>query len=531
MSVAPERGQLSEASAPWWRDAVCYEVYVRSFADSDGDGVGDLPGVTSRLPYLHDLGVDAVWLTPFYPSPLRDAGYDVTDHRDVDRRLGTLADFDGLLAAAHRLGLRVIVDVVPNHTSSEHPWFQAALADRAGGPARARYHFRDGRGRGGARPPNNWQSRFGGPAWTRVGDGQWYLHLFDAAQPDLDWQHPDVRADFERTLRWWLDRGVDGFRIDVAHGLCKAAGLPDWRPGAADHPAWDQPEVHEIYRDWHRTLGGYAGDRMAVAEAWVRPPARMARYLRPDELQQAFNFAWLQAPWSATAFRGVIEATYDAVDPAGASPTWVLSNHDVVRTVTRYGDGAVGPARARAALLVMLMLPGSAYLYQGEELGLPQAYVAPGARRDPTWLRGGGVGRDGCRVPVPWAGGEPPYGFSPPGAAEPWLPQPPDWARLTVAAELGEPGSMLSFVRAALAARREHCRRLGSRVALGRSRPGLLVVDRAPGLTCVLNSGSRARPLPRYADPAGLLICSSNAAAVAGGRIPPNTAAWFQAAG
>ena len=433
----------SNAAREWWRDAVFYQVYVRSFADSDGDGLGDLPGITSRLPYLRSLGIDAVWITPFYPSPQRDAGYDVSDYRDVDPRFGSLEDADDLLARAHALGLKVIVDVVPNHTSSDHAWFRLAMASEPGSAARARYVFRRGKGRGGAQPPNNWESVFGGPAWTRVADpstgsgdrSEWYLHLFDTSQPDLDWRNPEVNAMFEDVLRFWLDRGADGFRVDVAHGLHKARNLPDQRgltPGQTDlpsdresramvertlrhEPMWDQPEVHDVYRDWHRVLASYDGDRMAVAEAWTQTPESMARYVRPDEMQQAFNFAWLLAPWSAAAFADVIRGTLDAVTPVGAAPTWVLSNHDVQRHPTRYGGGAVGLARARAATLVMLGLPGSAYLYQGEELGLEEVDVPPEDRQDPVWFRTGNPGRDGARVPIPWRGTRPPYGFSPAG--------------------------------------------------------------------------------------------------------------------
>ncbi len=395
-------------TGPWWREAVFYQVYVRSFADADGDGLGDLPGITSRLPYLRDLGVDALWLTPFYPSPQHDAGYDVADYVDVDPRFGSLADADELFATAHRLGLKVIVDLVPNHTSSDHAWFRAALASEPGSPERARYLFRPGRGRGGAQPPNNWVSVFGGPAWTRVPPtdsaphGEWYLHLFDSTQPDLNWRNPDVPAMFEGVLRFWLDRGVDGFRIDVAHSLFKVASLRDQRRALApsegpqppptgavvqplllDQPMWDQPEVHGVYRTWRRILEEYDGDRMLVAEAWTEAPESLARYVRPDELHQAFNFAWLLAPWSASAFADVITSTRSALAPVGASATWVLSNHDVRRHATRYGGGPTGLARARAATLTMLALPGSSYVYQGEELGLEEVDVPPGGATGP----------------------------------------------------------------------------------------------------------------------------------------------------
>ena len=521
---------------PWWRNAVVYEVYVRSFADSDGDGLGDLPGITARLPYLRSLGVDAVWLTPFYPSPQRDAGYDVADYTDVDPRFGSLPDADDLLCTAHRLGLKVVVDLVPNHTSSEHAWFRAALAAGPGSPERARYLFRPGKGRGGVKPPNNWTSVFGGSAWTRVEDGEWYLHLFDSSQPDLNWRHPDVPAMFESVLRFWLDRGVDGVRIDVAHSLFKVASLRDQRPTVApadgpqppatggvsqplllDQPMWDQPEVRDVYRGWHRILEEYDGDRMAVAEAWTESPESLARYVRPDELSQAFNFAWLLAPWSASAFAEVISSTLAALAPVGASPTWVLSNHDVVRHPTRYGGGPVGRARARAATLTMLALPGSAYLYQGEELGLEEVDVPPEARQDPVWFRTGTHGRDGSRVPMPWRGTRPPYGFSPAGTTT-WLPMPDDWAGLTVAAQRKDPASTWSFYREALRTRRRYAD-AGDAVELVGDRSTVLELRRGP-LTVVCNCGVRPVGLP-----AGEVVLASGP--LRDGLLPPDTAVWL----
>lgn len=541
---------------PWWRDAVCYQVYVRSFADADGDGLGDLDGIRQRLPYLRALGVDAVWLTPFYTSPQNDAGYDVADYRQVDARYGTLSSFDAMLTTAHTLGLKVVIDLVPNHTSSEHVWFQQALAAEPDSLARRRYLFADGEGRNGTRPPNNWKSMFGGPAWTRVADGQWYLHLFDSTQPDLNWRNAEVGDEFESILRFWLDRGVDGFRIDVAHGLFKKDGLPDGAFNRYRGPFWNQPEVHDVYRRWHRVLAEYPGDRMAIGEAWVDTAEDMARYVRPDELQQVFNFAWLEAPWSAAAFRRVIEHTYDAVDRSGASPTWVLSNHDVVRAVTRYGGGEPGLARAKAATMAMLALPGSAYLYQGDELGLPQVDVPERARQDPTSLRGGGVGRDGSRVPLPWSGTARPYGFSPEGAAASWLPQPRSWARLSVEAQERDTGSTLHFFRLALAIRRNTIGDLDHRVTVSSPSPGVLALERDPGFVCVVNCGRRARRLATYGDLhasygdlpltshghppltsygdlpltsyGDLLLASGEEASVRSGILPPDTAAWFQ---
>jgi alpha-glucosidase len=519
-------------SAPWWRDSVCYQVYVRSFADGDGDGVGDMAGIEQRLPYLRDLGVDSVWITPFYTSPQHDHGYDVADYRDVDPLFGTLADFDAMLAQAHNLDIRVIVDLVPNHTSSEHPWFREALAAGPGSPERERYVFREGRGRDGSRPPNNWPSMFGGPAWTRVADGQWYLTMFDSTQPDLNWWNPEVGDEFESVLRFWLDRGVDGFRIDVAHGLYTPLDMRD-RVRGEGLIMWDQPEVHEVYRRWHRVLAEYDGDRMAVAEAWTDTPESMARFVRPDELQQAFNFHWLSAPWSAAAFRRVITETLDAVGLVDASPTWVLSNHDVVRHTTRYGGGAVGLARARAAALTMMALPGSAYVYQGEELGLEQVDVAPEHRQDPAFLRTGWVGRDGCRVPMPWSGAKPPFGFGP-GEGQPWLPQPDAWADLTVEAQEGDPSSTLAFYRALLALRREVARGLSPEVTMLPSAPGSLAFRRGdqgePGLVCMVTCGTRAARVP---PEAGELLMTSGASPAEGRdgvrRLAPNTAAWFRA--
>lgn len=490
--------------AQWWRDAVIYQVYPRSFADADGDGIGDLRGITSRLDHLAELGVDAVWLSPFYRSPQKDAGYDVADYRDVDPLFGTLADFDELLAAAHARDIKVIVDVVPNHTSDQHEWFRSALAADEGSAERARYIFRPGQGQHGELPPNNWQSIFGGPAWTRVSagpgasvgdgaDGDWYLHLFDSSQPDLDWTNPEVRSEFESVLRFWLDRGVDGFRVDVAHGMIKAEGLPDWEgsvamvegsdPGAPEDgstgagnsgPMFDQDGVHEIYRDWHRVLAEYDGDRALVAEAWVEPLSRLARYVRADEMHQAFNFSFLVTEWNAPSLRTVIEASLRANDEVGAPTTWVLSNHDVVRHATRLGlpeanarpngifatdpqpDAELGLHRARAATLFMLGLPGSAYLYQGEELGLPDHTALPNeVREDPAYFRtkGAEAGRDGCRVPLPWQSDAPGLGFSPTG--ETWLPQPESFRPLAADAQRGVTDSTYEMYRTALGLRRE----------------------------------------------------------------------------
>ncbi|WP_327591123.1 glycoside hydrolase family 13 protein [Nonomuraea sp. NBC_00507] len=425
----------------WWRNAVIYQVYVRSFADGDGDGVGDLIGIRDRLPYLAGLGVDAVWLTPFYRSPMADFGYDVSDYRDVDPLFGTLADAKALIDEAHQQGLRVIVDIVPNHTSAAHPWFQQALR----GERRDRYIFRD--------RPNDWESIFGGPAWTQVEDGQWYLHLFDPAQPDLNWDDHEVRGEFESILRFWLDLGVDGFRVDVAHGMVKPAGLPDIGKGNQARmvgrepvPFFDNDGVHEIHRAWRRVLDSYPGERIGVAEAWAPTPERLAMYVRPDELHQAFNFHYLFAPWDAAELREVIDSSLATAASVGAPTTWVLSNHDVKRHVTRYG----GLDRARAAALLTLALPGSAYVYQGDELGLPEVLdLPPEVCLDPQRLRDPDSGRDGCRVPLPWTRRDPEAGW-----ANPWLPIPAEWAELSVEAQEGAPGSTLELYRTALRLRR-----------------------------------------------------------------------------
>lgn len=491
---ASDTSARTATGTEWWRDAVIYQVYPRSFKDSNGDGMGDLGGVTQKLPYLKHLGVDAVWLSPFYLSPQHDAGYDVADYRTVDPRFGSLEDFDRMREEAHRLGLKIIVDLVPNHTSEDHEWFRAALTSEPSSPERDRYMFREGRGENGEEPPNNWKSLFGGRAWTRVPDGQWYLHLFDSSQPDLNWENPEVWEEFRAILRFWLDRGADGFRVDVAHGMVKAPGLPDWDEqvhmvegtdvqGAQDEPDgpsktmdtgpyFDQDGVHEIYRDWHTVLQEYPGDRMLVVEAWVGPAERLARYVRPDEAQQAFNFDFLVAGWHRDRMRDTIEISLRANAAVGAPSTWVLSNHDTVRHASRYGlssrtaypngigaqdeqpHAGQGLRRARAAALVELSLPGSAYIYQGDELGLPEHTELPdAARQDPTFHRTAGseLGRDGARVPLPWAPVGNGLGFGP----DPWLPQPESFAGITVDHQLGDPQSTLNLYRRALELRHD----------------------------------------------------------------------------
>jgi alpha-glucosidase len=541
-AVAPEEHKPVVTGADWWRSAVVYQVYVRSFADSDGDGIGDLRGIRSRLPYLRDLGVDALWLTPFYHSPMIDGGYDVADYRQVDPMFGDLADFDAMIDEAHREGMRIIIDVVPNHTSSAHAWFQEALAAKPEESPRKRYIFRDGSGPDGAEPPNDWESIFGGEAWTRVPDGQWYLHLFDPEQPDLNWDHPEVRAEFEDILRFWLDRGVDGFRVDVAHGLIKADGLPDVgyssKTGRNQRqsrllervtlPYFDQDGVHEIYRAWRPILDSYPGGRMAVGEAWASTPQRLARYVGPDELHQVFNFDFLDGTWTADSFRKVIDTALQEAAVVGAPTTWVLSNHDKPRHVTRYGDGEVGLRRARAAALLMLALPGVAYVYQGEELGLPEVLDLPDELRQDPAFRRTGESRDGCRVPIPWAGDMAPYAFGPEGCATAWLPAPATWRALSVAAQTGDPASTLELYRAALDARRAHpALGLGELTWL-ESEPGVLAFRRTggpgtPGLACVVNLGSAPVEIGGYGEP---LLAS---APLDGTRLPVDAAAWLNA--
>ncbi|MGP3769553.1 glycoside hydrolase family 13 protein [Streptomyces sp. SDT5-1] len=519
----------------WWQDMVCYEVYPRAFADSDGDGIGDLPGVTARLDHLKDLGADAVWITPFYPSPLADGGYDIADYTGVAEDLGTAADVDALTARAHALGLKLIVDLVPNHTSDRHRWFQEALAAGPGSAEREMYLFRPGRGAEGELPPNDWRSAFGGPAWTRVRDGEWYCHLHAAEQPDLNWRNPKVRDAFIEVLRYWLDRGVDGFRVDVAHALFKAAGEPDAGPGQHSDPwrnhlmpYYDQEELHPLYREWRALLDTHPAppgavaprDRVMVAESAVFEPERLARYVRSDEMHQAFNFAFLEAEWDAAELRRVIDGSFSV---PGAAVTWLLSNHDAVRPVTRYGS----LRRARAAALLTLALPGSAYLYQGEELGLPQAHVPDDRILDPLWERSGRTerGRDGARVPLPWFGKQAPYGFTTAEADATWLPQPDDWAPLTVAAQERDPGSTLSLYRAALRLRRGHPAPDAAAPPEWLSAPGDAVLAFRRGrLVCVVNLGDGAVPLDSFALPGCSVLASDP---LDGDALPPDTALWL----
>jgi len=548
---------ISPPADDWWRRAVIYEVYIRSFADADGDGIGDIAGLRSRLPYLRDLGVDGIWITPWYPSPMADGGYDVADYCGIDPTFGTLADAAALVRDAHDHGLRVIVDIVPNHTSSRHPWFRAALAGGQGSEARGRYLFRAGRGPGGAEAPNNWQSTFGGPAWTRVVEpdgrpGEWYLHLFDPEQPDLDWTNPAVREEFEAILGFWFARGIDGFRIDVAMGLLKDPALPDapsWDHAAPGpprvppgHPFFDREDVHQIWRAWRRVADACEPRRVFVGEVALVEPEGLASYVRHDELHTAFNFDFLRCPWDPDALRATIDGTVTSLAAVGAPATWVLSNHDETRHVTRLGrvrtgarglldgrrevaDLALGTRRARAAALLMLALPGGAYIYQGEELGLWEVEDLPDELlQDPTWRRSGRRvrGRDGCRVPIPWAGDAPPFGFGPPGST-PWLPQPSAWAALTTEAGSGAPGSMLELYRRALRVRRDHPGFATGGLRWLPSPDGTLVFERGCGLRCAVNLATEPLALPAGRS---TLLASQP---LVDGLLAVDAAAWFVA--
>lgn len=536
-------------TTPWWRDAVIYQIYPRSFADANGDGYGDLAGIISRLDHIRDLGVDAIWCSPFYRSPMKDAGYDVADYLTIDPMFGNLDDARQLIDECHQRGLRLIVDLVPNHTSADHEWFQAALASAPGSPERAMYHFADGRGEHGELPPNNWTSIFGGKAWTRLHDAdgnpeQWYLHLFDTTQPDLNWDDERVREGFDNILRFWLDLGVDGFRVDVAHSLVKAPGLPD---DDADYrmisggqgPMWDQDGVHEVYRRWRAILDSYEDDRILVAEAWVDNADRLALYLRADEMHTAFNFGFLTCEWDAEHYREQIETSLAADAKVGAPTTWVLSNHDTMRHTSRLGredepgvhkeflgpgdpqpDEGLGLRRARAATMLELALPGSAYIYQGEELGLPDHTTLPHEyRQDPAWFQSNHeeLGRDGCRIPLPWDADAPGMGFSPTGKT--WLPQPEGYASYAATQQRGVEGSTLELYRRLLRLRKELGLGAGSLTWLD-APEGVLMFDNA-GVQVIVNVSGSPVPVPAGRE---VLVVSHPVE----GEIPADTAAWLR---
>jgi alpha-glucosidase len=539
-----------EIDERWWRHAVIYQVYVRSFADGNGDGIGDLAGVRSRLHYLADLGVDAIWFNPWYVSPLADGGYDVADYRAIDPAFGSLEEAERLIAEARELGIRTIVDIVPNHVSDQHAWFQAALASQPGSPERARFWFHPGRGVDGSEMPNGWTSNFSGPAWTRTQNadgtpGEWYLHLFSPEQPDLNWSHPDVRAEHEAVLEFWFDRGVAGVRIDSAALLVKDPTLPEIpaesKPG--QHPNTDRDELHEIYRGWRAVADSYPGSRILVGEIWLPDAERFAKYLRPDELHTAFNFDFLVRPWEAASLKASIDGTLAAHAPVGAPATWVLSNHDVTRPVTRYGqedsafafatkregtptDLELGRRRARAAALLCAALPGSLYIYQGEELGLEEVQnLPPDRRQDPMYSRSGGTdpGRDGCRVPLPWAGTRSPFGFSAGGATgEPWLPQPSCWAALTVEAEQQDPDSMLSLYRSMLSIRRSEPDLGDGHLQWLDSSDDVLAFARGSGFISITNFSRAPIELPANCS---LLLASAEAS---DGFLPSDASAWLR---
>ena len=547
----------TEPGSEWWRTSVIYQIYPRSFADANGDGIGDLQGITSRLEQLATMDIDAIWLSPFFTSPQKDGGYDVSNYVDVDPLFGTLADYDAMVARAHDLGLRVIIDLVPNHCSDQHPWFQEALNSPAGSPERDRFIFRDA---DEGTLPNNWESVFGGPMWTRTANedgtpGQVYLHIFDATQPDFNWHNEEVRAMFRDVLRFWLDRGTDGFRVDVAHGMIKADGLPDFTPdpkgasmGGTEElaPWWGQDGVHEIYRDWRTVMDEYAGQRVLCAEAWVNPLDLMAKWVREDEMHQAFNFPYLSTGWDASAMREVIDESIAAFGAVGAPSTWVLSNHDVVRHASRlaltadnpqgegigpltpnHPDPVIGLRRARAASTLMLALPGGAYLYQGEELGLPEATELPDeARQDPTWFRTNHerYGRDGCRVPLPWEAEAPACGFSSTG--ESWLPQPEQWAAYARSLQENDEDSTLHLYQELLRLRREHALGSGAVQWLASNDEQLLTLQNG---TVIIVVNFCADPVRLPEDLVKLPRLAASALQASNESIEGETALWLDA--
>lgn len=538
----------SQPTTPWWRDNLCYEIFPRSFADSNGDGIGDFKGITSRIKYLANLGVNSIWLTPFYPSPQADAGYDVSDYCNVDPIFGTLDDFDTLLKEAHAYGIRVIIDIVPNHTSDQHPWFKRALAAAPGSAEREWYHFRDGRGETGELPPNNWTSLFGGSAWKQVpGEKQWYLHLFSIHQPDLNWENPAVRESFEAILKFWLDRGVDGLRIDAANNLVKEKGLPDVTPENSTitdtqfrGPMFDQDGVHDIYRQWRKVMDNYE-DRMMVAEAFkIQPISRLLNYVRSDEMQQAFNFGYQLANWSAKSYKNNIDLYISSMGSVDVPCSWVTSSHDQVRITSRLGltapgatpmgldstteqpNEALGLDRARALILLTMLLPGALYLFQGEELGLPNhTTMEPRFRQDPRFFDSNGsmIGRDGARIPLPWKAKAPAFGFGP--SDRTWLPQPDSYANYAADLQEKDKSSTLSLYRRLIALRTQYSLGTGTLRWFTSPRDDVLVA-RNGNICVVINFGYVALDLP-----AGKVIAQSRPGIDKGTQLPGNSAVWI----
>ena len=550
------------SSRSWWRDAVTYQIYIRSFADGNGDGKGDIQGIRSRLKYLKNLGIDAIWITPWYPSPQKDHGYDVADYLDIEPDYGTLSEAELMINEAHQLGIKVIIDIVPNHSSDQHKWFIEAVNSDPGSKARDRYIFRDGRGNHGEIPPNNWHSVFGGSAWQRIIEkdgrpGQWYLHLFAVEQPDFNWDNQEVHEYFEKVLRFWLDRGVDGFRIDVAHGMVKAPGLPDIEENLSSEmlaarrlPFWDQDGVHEIYRNWRRILNSYPGDRMAVAEAWVSPASRIALYLRPDELANSFNFDFLTSIWDIQDLKRNIDLSLQAIQSVGAPASWVFNNHDVVRSVDRFALGLrpgvgettfdrhgdvsklnleIGIRRARSGALLMLALPGGAYIYQGEELALPEVRDIPEDRlEDPRWFLSEKTdkGRDGCRVPLPWSANESgSFGFSineKLGKENSWLPQPKWWGNYSAENQEHDPNSTLNLYRKALEIRKTEIGLGDGELEWFNMSNQVLAFKRPGNFACIVNFGEA------FKIPNGEVLIASTP--IKDGILPEDEALWMRLA-
>ena len=503
----------TETSLRWWHKAVLYEVFLRSFADANDDGEGDIAGLVSRLPYIKDLGVDAVWISPWYVSPMRDGGYDVKNFLDVDPLFGTLEDVQNLIDASHELGLRVVLDLVSNHCSSQHPWFQSALASPEGSKEREWFYFKDGRGEGGNEPPNDWKSIFGGPAWTRTQNpdgtpGQWYFNLFDSSQPDLNWKNEEVLKHFDEILRFWFDRGVDGFRLDAVSAIGKDDDYRDmgfapddlYRPDIwGPVPFFDADGVHDVLRRWRRVAREYPTEKFLVGEVVVRDVDRLARYLRRDELQSTLSFDLCKIVWDANAFRQMINTLHGACFECHSWMTWTLSSHDEKRTVSRYSqDGPAegvladvtqtGRERARSGYLLALTLPGSACIFQGEELGLWEVTDIPEDKlQDPIYFRTGKqeLGRDGCRVPLPWEKEGTSLGFS--SSHEAWLPQPQGWADVSVATQLDDTSSTLRFFRSVLALRSTIFNDDEWAFTWDPSPTGVLVLRRGPDFRCVVN--------------------------------------------